>query len=143
MRGRCTRRRWGRRRQRWRSDGALEFVGRADFQVKVRGFRVELGEIEARLREHAAVRETVVIAREEGPEEKRLVAYWVGEETFGAEALRAHLSAGLPAYMVPAAYVRLDALPLTSTGKVDRKALPASCTLAARAWPADTGRGRG
>jgi amino acid adenylation domain-containing protein len=115
---------------RWRADGTIVYVGRTDFQVKVRGFRVELGEIEARLAEHPGVREAAVVAREDVPGEVRLVAYFVGaadtaDGEADAEVLRAHLSASLPAYMVPAAYVRLDALPLTPTRKVDRKALPA------------------
>jgi amino acid adenylation domain-containing protein len=109
---------------RWRPDGTIEFVGRNDFQVKVRGFRVEPGEIEARLREHDAVREAAVVAREEGPGDQRLVAYWVGEETAGAEALRRHVGERLPDYMVPAAYVRLERIPLTPNGKLDRGALP-------------------
>jgi amino acid adenylation domain-containing protein len=109
---------------RWRPDGTIEFLGRNDFQVKIRGFRVELGEIEARLREHPAVREAAVVAREESAGDQRLVAYWAGEAGAGAEALRAHLGERLPEYMVPAAYVHLDALPLTPNGKVDRKALP-------------------
>ena len=117
---------------RWLPDGTIEFLGRNDFQVKVRGYRVELGEIEARLREHVGVREVVVIAREESPGDKRLVAYYTGAETgeqgeraVGAEELRRHLAERLPEYMVPVAYVRLKALPLTPNGKLDRKALPA------------------
>jgi len=110
---------------RWRPDGTLEFLGRVDRQVKVRGFRIELGEIEARLAEHPGVREAVVLAREDAPGEKRLVAYLLGDEAAGADLLRAHLGETLPAYMVPAAYVRVERWPLTPNGKLDRKALPA------------------
>ena len=110
---------------RWLAGGVIEYLGRNDAQVKVRGYRIELGEVEARLAEHPAVREAAVVAREEVAGDTRLVAYWVGAETLEAEALRAHLSARLPEYMVPAAYVRLEALPLTPNGKVDRAALPA------------------
>ena len=112
-------------RARWRRDGELEHLGRLDAQVKVRGFRVEPGEIEARLAQHPGVRAAGVAARDDAPGGRRLVAYWVGDEELSAEALRAHLSAALPEYMVPAAYVRLDRLPLTPHGKLDRRALPA------------------
>jgi amino acid adenylation domain-containing protein len=110
---------------RWRPDGSIEFAGRNDFQVKVRGFRVELGEIEARLREHAAVHEAVVVAREGSAGDQRLVAYWVGDEAgAGAEALRRHVGERLPEYMVPAAYIHLERFPTTPSGKLDRRALP-------------------
>ncbi|HVG43654.1 MAG TPA: amino acid adenylation domain-containing protein, partial [Longimicrobium sp.] len=110
-------------RARWRAEGELEFAGRVDFQVKIRGFRVEPGEVEAVLRARPGVREATVVVREDVPGEKRLVAYVVGEVE--AEALREHLRRTLPEYMVPSAFVFLDALPLTPNGKLDRKALPA------------------
>ncbi|HST57142.1 MAG TPA: amino acid adenylation domain-containing protein, partial [Longimicrobium sp.] len=110
---------------RWLPDGTVEFMGRADAQVKVRGFRIELGEIEARLAEHPAVHETVVVARAREGEagDPRLVAYYTGEGA-SAAALRAHLAERLPEYMVPAAFVHMDALPVNPNGKLDRKALP-------------------
>ncbi|AIV56443.1 D-alanine--poly(phosphoribitol) ligase, subunit 1 [Burkholderia pseudomallei MSHR2243] len=110
---------------RWRTDGSLEYLGRNDFQVKIRGFRIELGEIEAQLAKVAGVRETVVLARDSGSPagEKRLVAYYTGNADVAA--LREQATRHLPAYMVPLAYVRLDAWPLTPNGKLDRRALPA------------------
>ncbi|GHO51756.1 non-ribosomal peptide synthetase [Ktedonobacter robiniae] len=111
---------------RYLPDGTLEYLGRVDQQVKVRGMRLELGEIEAVLSQHEALREAVVVAREERPGDTRLVAYVVcqqGQQVTQQE-LRDHLSAALPAYMVPALVVTLDTLPLTPNGKVDRRALP-------------------
>jgi amino acid adenylation domain-containing protein/non-ribosomal peptide synthase protein (TIGR01720 family) len=106
---------------RWTFDGELEFVGRADDQVKIRGFRIELGEIETALLRHPAIREAVVVARQDSGGHKRLVAYLVGKTT---DDLREFLGESLPDYLVPAAFVPLDALPMNPNGKVDRKALP-------------------
>ena len=131
---------------RWRPDGRLEFLDRIDEQVKIRGFRIEPGEIEAYLNQHPAVRASVVMAREDRSDDRRLVAYVLPAASAAiAEAstegdrrqmplaweLRAYLQSRLPAYMVPASFVLLDALPLTPNGKLDRSALPA---------PAVTGR---
>jgi hypothetical protein len=106
--------------------GEIEFVGRRDDQVKVRGFRVELGEVEAVLGEHMGVREAVVVARDAVGGEKRLVAYVVGHEgqTVSTGDLRRYLKERVPEYMVPSAFMILDALPLTPNGKVNRRALP-------------------
>jgi amino acid adenylation domain-containing protein len=108
-------------RARWRSDGTLDFLGRLDALLKIRGFRVEPGEIEQLLGRHAAVRAAAVQPWRDGPT-TRLVAYFVGAAT--PEDLRAYLAERLPAYMVPHAFIPLDALPLTRNGKVDRGALP-------------------
>ncbi|APR84357.1 Malonyl CoA-acyl carrier protein transacylase [Minicystis rosea] len=110
---------------RWREDGTIEYLGRADFQVKIRGLRIELGEVEAALLAHPAIREAAVLAREDEPGRKRLVAYLVGDSVPGAAELRAFLQSTLPEHMIPAAFVTLSAMPLTANGKLDRRALPA------------------
>ncbi|MFJ4983661.1 non-ribosomal peptide synthase/polyketide synthase [Streptomyces sp. NPDC088732] len=112
---------------RWTEEGQLEYTGRSDDQVKIRGYRIELAEVERALAGHDAVGQVVVTAREDRPRVRQLVGYVVPAEGRGADpaALRAHVAATLPEYMVPAAVVVLDALPLLSNGKLDRKALPA------------------
>ncbi|MEV4567554.1 amino acid adenylation domain-containing protein [Nonomuraea sp. NPDC049419] len=119
---------------RWNAEGDLDYLGRADDQVKVRGFRVEPGEIESVLTGHPAVRHAAVIARQDLPGDKRLVAYVTGAGVV-PEEVREHAARSLPGYMVPSAVVVLDALPLNAHGKLDRKALPAPAFA--------TGAGRG
>lgn len=116
-----------------RPDGKLDYLGRADFQVKIRGHRIELGEIETALEAMAGIRQAVVIAREDQPGDVRLVAYVTADGPVDEQALRRDLSAHLPEVMVPAHVVRLDAMPLTPNGKVDRKALPSPHAAAAPA----------
>lgn len=120
---------------RWREDGTMEFLGRADTQVKLRGFRIELGEVESALSDLATVKDTAVLARQDSPGEKQLVCYVVPVDPQDHEdrerrerlvhGVREHIASKLPAHMVPTAFVALAAMPLTANGKVDRKALPA------------------
>ncbi|NOQ24119.1 MAG: amino acid adenylation domain-containing protein [Bacteroidales bacterium] len=108
---------------RWLPDGNIEFIGRIDHQVKIRGFRIELGEIENVLLKHSSIKECVVLAREENGD-KYLCAYLVIEEDYNVEEIRSYLSVSIPDYMIPSYFVELDKIPLTSNGKVNRKALP-------------------
>ena len=111
---------------RWLPEGVIEFIGRADGQVKIRGYRIEIGEIEAALQRLPGVRACAVLAREDRPEQKHLVAYYVADDAaITARRLREQLAQSLPDFMVPAIYLRLDALPVTPNGKLDRRALPA------------------
>jgi len=128
---------------RWLPDGNLEYLGRLDHQVKLRGFRIELGEIESVLAQHASVRQCLVMPREDEPGMKRLVAYLVAHpgKAPQEEELRSHLKKSLPEFMIPSAFMSLEAFPLTPNGKIDRKALPipeyvhqASAFVAPRNW---------
>ncbi|HVH67069.1 MAG TPA: amino acid adenylation domain-containing protein [Gemmatimonadales bacterium] len=132
---------------RWLPDGRLVCLGRTDHQVKIRGFRIEPGEIEAAIARHPAVREVVVVAREDTPANRRLVAYYVadGAPADLVEQLRALIRTTSPEYMVPSAFVKLDALPHTANGKLDRKALPApdGAVAVARGYEAPVGEVEG
>jgi amino acid adenylation domain-containing protein len=119
-------------RARWQADGNLMVLGRTDNQVKIRGYRVELGEIETVLRRHDGVRGALAVVREDRPGDRRLVAYVVGDA--GTDALRAYLRQALPEYMVPDAFVHLESLPQTATGKLDPRALPAPRYVGGEEW---------
>ncbi|MEC1551719.1 bacitracin non-ribosomal peptide synthetase BacA [Bacillus haynesii] len=108
----------------WLPDGNIEFIGRIDHQVKIRGFRIELGEIESRLEMHEDINETIVIVREDEENRPYICAYMTAKREIPVEELRGFLEEKLPDYMIPAYFVKLDKLPLTKNGKVDRKALP-------------------
>ena len=128
---------------RWRADGSIEYLGRNDFQVKIRGYRIELGEIEAALKACDGVRDAAVIAREDQPGDKRLVAYLTtsADAPLDIASLRTRLSSQLADYMLPSAFVSLPALPLNSNGKLDRHALPApdASAVASQAFAAPSG----
>jgi non-ribosomal peptide synthase protein (TIGR01720 family) len=109
---------------RWLDKGELEYLGRIDQQVKIRGFRIESGEIEHCLAAHDQIKEVAVLARETAPGEKYLCAYYVSDETIRVSGLREHLAGRLPNYMIPAHFVRVEKIPLTLNGKLDRQALP-------------------
>ena len=121
---------------RWRADGRLDFLGRADHQVKLRGYRIELGEIESVLDAFPGVRQSVVMAREDTPGLIQLVAYLITEAPVSESHLRERVTANLPGYMMPAHFVTLDSFPLTPNKKIDRKALPAPAPRTAAAQPA-------
>ncbi|MBE0339247.1 non-ribosomal peptide synthetase [Paenibacillus sp. 23TSA30-6] len=110
---------------RWLPDGNVEFVGRIDDQVKIRGYRIELGEVEAQLANVPSVRDSVVIALRDGAGQQQLCGYFTADEQLTVREIRGVLSATLPGYMIPSAFVQLDRIPLTTNGKIDRKALPA------------------
>ncbi|MHC5718673.1 MAG: amino acid adenylation domain-containing protein, partial [Nostoc sp.] len=115
---------------RYLPNGDIEYLGRIDHQVKLRGFRIEIGEIEAAIHQHLEIKEAVVIIREDIPDDKRLVAYIVSQSTeVSVLELRNFLKSKLPSYMIPSAFVILEEIPLTPNGKIDRRALPAPDTI--------------
>ncbi len=128
-------------RVRYRLDGNLEFLGRDDDQIKLRGLRIELGEVQARLAEHPALKDAVVMVREDEPGDQRLVAYYTASAAPSIDELRAHLLGYLPEYMLPTLFVHLESIPLSPNGKPDRKALPApdQTALACREYAAPVG----
>ena len=109
---------------RWQPDGEIEFLGRIDHQVKVRGYRIEPGEIESRLAKHEAILETVVVARKGSSNDKYLCAYLVSVEELEVKEIKEYLSADLPDYMIPSYFIQIDEMPYTPNGKIDRKGLP-------------------
>ncbi|MCK4258180.1 MAG: amino acid adenylation domain-containing protein [Halanaerobiales bacterium] len=109
---------------RWTVDGNIEFLGRIDYQVKIRGYRIELGEIENQLLKHPEIREVIVIDRQSANGEKYLACYYISSEELSKEELRDYLAINLPEYMIPTSFTKLEQLPLTANGKLDRKALP-------------------
>ncbi|HLP59025.1 MAG TPA: condensation domain-containing protein, partial [Candidatus Deferrimicrobium sp.] len=121
---------------RWLDDGNIEFLGRMDHQVKIRGFRIETGEIETVLLKHNAIRSAVVLAKEEG----YLCAYFTSEKEIPSSLLREYTAIYLPDYMIPSYFIRLEKIPLTSSGKIDRKALPEPGLLIGREYTAPTGK---
>jgi acyl-coenzyme A synthetase/AMP-(fatty) acid ligase/acyl carrier protein len=108
----------------WMRDGNIEFLGRTDHQVKIRGYRIELGEIQAKLMRYQGIDQCVVLDRADVSGMKSLCAYYVAVEEISVRALRDYLGTELPSYMIPSLFIRLDAIPVTSNGKVDRSALP-------------------
>jgi len=129
-------------RARWRADGVMEFLGRADFQVKLRGYRIEPGEIEALVRQMPGVNECVVLLREDRPGDQRLVAYVVPapRTKIETQSIRDALRERLPEYMVPSSVLTIDELPLTPNRKIDRKALPAPEAVASSTAPTESAR---
>ncbi|MGQ3480236.1 amino acid adenylation domain-containing protein [Paenibacillus sp. TY11] len=113
---------------RWMPDGNIEYLGRIDHQVKIRGYRIELGEVEARLASVPFVRDSVVIALQDGAGQQQLCAYFTADEQLTVREIRATLLGSLPSYMIPSVFVQMDCIPLTANGKIDRKALPAPDT---------------